>query len=391
MVFMSYFIKMNRTKKQSTKKRTVNVFKLEEYLAQHEFSAPYLLCCSDAEGVSMQDVIDRVNSEEQKLWSNLTLGYTEVLGLPLLRAQIANTLYPGLKEDNILCFAGAADGIFCALHTLCRTGDHVIVLTPCYQSLKEIPELTGASVTAIALREENDWRIDCDAVKESIQPNTKVVVINFPHNPTGQVITSAELNDLVTLCDRSGIWIFSDEVYHSLGHPADGWAAPAAQIYPRALSLNVMSKSFRMAGLRVGWIACQDKTILKKIEHMKHYTSICNSAPAEVISLIALRNKDIFLERNNQIVADNLKTLDEFMDVHQDLFSWVRPQGGCVGFVHYKSQESVDNFAARLIQKKEVLIMPASIYDYDRNYFRIGFGRKNMPVALNRLKELVQS
>jgi len=364
----------------------MNIFKLEEYLAQYEFSAKYLLCCSDAESFGLQEIVDMAMPDERQLWDNLRLSYTESPGLPILRETIAKEIYPELAADNILMFAGAEDGIFCTLHTLIEAGDHVIALTPCYQSLIEIPLLKKAEVTQIALREEMDWRIDLKAIKLAIKPSTKCIVINFPHNPTGQIIEEDELREVVQICLERDIWVFSDEVYRLLGQPEKGWAPPAACIYSKAISLGVMSKAFGMAGLRVGWIACQDKALLKKIEHTKHYTSICNSAPAEIISLITLKAKERILERNNKIVADNLTLLDEFFQEHNHLFEWARPQGGCVGFVKYKGSESVENFCKRLVQKQNVLLLPASVYDYNTQHFRIGFGRKNMQECLEQLK-----
>jgi len=369
---------------------SINIFKLEEYLTRYEFSAPYLLCCSDAESFGMEEILSLASPNEKALWDNLRLGYTEVTGLPSLREQIAESLYPGLSGKNILCFAGAEDGIFCALHALCEPGDHVIVLTPCYQSLKEIPKMNGAEITEIELREEDQWRIDIASLKKAIKDNTRCIVVNFPHNPTGRVITEEELKELIELCRTHDLWLFSDEVYRLLGAPKGGFAPPAAALYSKALSLGVMSKAFGMAGLRIGWIACPDKKMLKKMEYVKHYTSICNSAPSEILGLIALTNQSAILARNNKIVAENLSLLDQFIDEHNDLFDWVRPQGGCVGFVKYKAQESIEDFCERLMQKKGVLLMPASIYDYKSNHFRIGFGRKNMPQALDRLKEFLR-
>lgn len=368
---------------------TINIFKLEEYLTHHEFNAPYLLCCSDAESFSMKEIIDLGESRERELWNNLRLGYTEVKGLPVLREQIAQSLYPKLRASQISCFAGAEEGIFCALFSLCGPRDHVIVLTPCYQSFLEIPKINKAEVSTVPLKAENQWRIDLSDIKKAIRANTKCLVINFPHNPTGQVITQQELEELVNLCDEHGIYLLSDEVYRLLGNPKEPWAKPAAELYPRALSLGVMSKAFGLAGLRLGWIACQDESLLKKMEQVKHYTSICNTAPSEIISLIALKNQEKLLARNNHIVATNLGLLDGFFDEHQDLFSWVRPQGGCVGFVDYRSSESVDSFCERLIKQSGVLLMPASIYDHPSNCFRVGFGRKNMPEALSKLEEFL--
>lgn len=369
---------------------TIKPFKLEEYLTQYEFSAPYLLCCSDAESFSAQEITNLASTEDRILWDNLRLHYTEPYGLPLLREQIASSLYPTLKSENILCLAGAEEGIFASLHVVCEAGDHIIVLSPCYQSLLEIPKLKGVHITTVPLKTENEWRISIEDITRVISSNTKCIIINFPHNPTGQVISQDELNDLVSLCDAHGLWLFSDEVYRLLGNPSEGWATPAAEVYPKAISLGVMSKAFGMAGLRIGWIACQDKIMLHKIKQMKDYLSICNSAPSEILSLITLKNKDVILKRNNQIVTDNMALLDDFFKEYQHLFSWVRPQGGCVGFVLFQGDEPIDVFCERLINQKGVLLMPASIYDHQSQHFRIGFGRKNMPEALEKFKQFLK-
>lgn len=369
----------------------LSTFKLERYLCEYEFKVQYLLCCSDAESSSLQEILAMANEQERNLWDKMRLGYTEVRGLPILRETIASTLYPGLTGDNILCFAGAEEGIFCAFFALCHPQDHAIILTPCYQSLLEIPKLRGSSITTIGLREENDWRIDLEAIKKAIKPNTTWLVMNFPHNPTGQIIREDELNELIELLKQQGIGLFSDEAYRLLGPNETQWVAPAASIYPRALSLGVMSKAYGMAGLRIGWIACQDKTIVEKIEKIKHYTSICNSGPAEIISLIALRNQSAILKRNNAIVDSNLLLLDNFFKEYVGRFSWVRPEGGCVGFVKSHDTEPIDLFCKRLVDQSGVLLIPASIYDVSSNHFRLGFGRKNMPEALERFSNFLVS
>ncbi|MBA4117672.1 MAG: aminotransferase [Candidatus Puniceispirillum sp.] len=369
----------------------MNVFKLEEYLTKHEFTAKYLLCCSDAQSFAMAELVSMAGGKDKELWDKLTLGYTEPYGHPALRQRIA-ALYPGLSAEHILCFAGAQEGIFCALTTLIEPQDHVVVITPCYQSLFEVPRAKGADITQIALREENAWRIDLDAVKSALRPTTKCVIVNFPHNPTGQIITEEELKGLIDLCAARGIWLFCDEVYRLLGQTDSApHAPPAASLYDKALSLGVMSKAFGMAGLRVGWIACKNKDIIHKMKLMKDYVSICNSAPSEILSMIALDHKETILARNNKIVAQNLKLLDIFLGDHAHLFEWVRPQGGCVGFVKYKGKDGVDAFCARLIEKQNVLLMPASVYDFPGNYFRIGFGRVNMPACLEQLHAFLEA
>ncbi|MFM7389527.1 MAG: pyridoxal phosphate-dependent aminotransferase [Vampirovibrionales bacterium] len=230
----------------------MKLFKLEDYLSKYEFTAKYLLCCSDAESLSLAELLSLATPEEQTMWETLSLGYTEPKGLSLLRHTVAKTLYPELDEDNILMFSGAEEGIFCAFHSLLKSNDHAIVLTPCYQSLSEIPQATRASVTNIELSEKDAWKLDLDKIRAAIQSNTTVVVINFPHNPTGQVIEEDELQALVQLCDSHGIYLFSDEVYRLLGQPQKPWASPVASVYAKGLSLGVMSKAFGLPGLRIG-------------------------------------------------------------------------------------------------------------------------------------------
>lgn len=370
----------------------INNFKLEKYLSLHEFKANYLLCCSDAESFDLKEIIAMADDYDKSLWENLRLGYTEDSGLFQLKETIVNSFYPNLNADNILSFSGAEEGIFCSLSILCNQQNHTIVLGPCYQSLFEIPKFRGGEVTKIELKEENQWRIEIKEIASAIKQNTKNIIINFPHNPTGQIINAEEMNELINLCKKHDLWLFSDEAYRLLGKiPQADLIKPAACYYQKAISLGVMSKAFGMAGLRVGWIACQNQEILQKIKELKHYTSICNSAPSEIISLIAIKNKEKILARNNQIVASNLSLLKDFFTKYQNFFSWILPQGGCVGFVNLKINQPVADFCNNLLQKESVLLMPADIYDLKSNHFRIGFGRKNMPIALERLEKFLKN
>lgn len=169
------------------------------------------------------------------------------------------------------------------------------------------------------------------------------------------------------------------------------WGNSAADLYHRAISIGVMTKAFGMAGLRIGWMACQDVNFLEETRNMKQYTSICNSGLSEVLALIALKNKDHILHRNNQIIDKNLKLLDDFFANNSCKFSWVRPRGGCVGLVKYEADVAPDEFCNQALIEKEVLLMPGSIFDIVGNYFRIGFGRDNMPEALEKFQEFTRA
>ena len=369
----------------------IRPFELRKYLSKYEFKAKYLLCCSDVESLTMAEVLSMASPEDKALWDNLKLSYVPDVGLPELREVIARELYPELSADNILCLAGAEEGIFCTFYKMCTPKDHVIVITPCFQPLAEIPKHLGSDVTEISLREENEWKLDLGEIEGAIQANTKILVINSPHNPTGRVTTQEELDKVIALCEKHGIWLFSDEVYRLLGSPSTPWAKSAASCYDRALSLGVMSKAFGMPGLRIGWIACKDTKLLDEIRLMRLYTTISNSAPSEVLSLIAMKNQSQIVERNNAIISNNLSLLDTFFKDYSSLLSWVRPEGACIGFVRYKGGENVSSLCNTLVEQKGVLLMPGEIYgDEYSQYFRIGFGRKNMSEALNELKAFLE-
>lgn len=362
------------------------IFKLEDYLSTREFSSPYMFGSSDAESWSMKEIVGMADEECQTLWENLGLGYTETQGLPLLREEIAKQYNKKISAANIGCFAGAEEGIYAACHTLLNANEHAIVITPAYQSLESVPA-SICEVTSIALSPHNNWELDLSLIEGAVQPNTKLLLINFPHNPTGTIISHEQQMQLVELARSKNIWIFSDEVYRFLELNPNDRLPPMADMYEKGISLGVMSKAYGLAGLRIGWITCQDHDTLMKCLEMKHYLTICNSAPSEILSLIALRNSETLLERNHKIMTSNIKLLDAFFEEYSDVFEWVRPKGGCIGFPRLKQDMSAYDFCEQLRFQKGVVALPNTVYDFKGNHIRVGFGRKNMPEALEKVKE----
>jgi len=361
-------------------------FRLETYFSTWEFTARYHLTASDAQSLPLADLLAMADDDGRRRWESLTLGYTETRGLPALRAEIAAT-YDNVEPADVVCFAGAEEAIYLAMQVLLTPGDHAVVLTPNYQAAETIP-LALSQVTGVALREDDNWALDVEAVEAAIRPNTRLVSVNFPNNPTGAVPDEAAWRRLVNLCDDRGITLFSDEVYRGL--ELDRPSLPqAADLSPTALSLNVMSKAYGLPGLRIGWLACRDRNLLDRLERAKHYTSICNSAPSEVLALIGLRARDRLLARNKGIVAANLPLFEEFFARRPDLFAWERPQGGCVCFPRYLGADGVEAMCADLVREVGVLLLPSSIYRSDltatpTDRFRVGVGRIGPQEALQR-------
>jgi aspartate/methionine/tyrosine aminotransferase len=364
-------------------------FALERYFARWEFAVRHVLCASDVEGWSMAELLDLGDDETRAMWSGLKLGYTESTGHPLLRAEIAS-LYDSVDPDGVLVFAGAEEAVYCLFTTSIEPGDHVIVTWPGYQSLYEVARAAGAQVSLHMLREEDGWALDVDRLRRSIRTTTRMIVVNAPHNPTGMLPTVEEWRALAETCAEAGIRLVADEVYRFLEHDGAETLPAGADLADRAISIGVMSKSFALAGLRIGWLATRDRAVLDRCARMKDYTTICSSAPSEVLALTALRARERVLARSRAIVAANLPVLDDFFARRAESFSWVRPRGGSTAFPRLvaggPAGSSADAFAARLVESTGVLLLPSSTFGFGDSHFRIGLGRTDVPEAIAALE-----
>jgi aspartate/methionine/tyrosine aminotransferase len=363
-------------------------FGLERYFAKHEFSTPYLLSCSDCESFSIRELLALV-PEAKDFFDSLWLGYTESQGHPELRRQIAS-LYSGISLDDVLVHSGAEEVIFNFMNTMLSAGDHIIVHSPYYQSLGEVARGLGAEITAWEGDVEKNWQLDLNFLEYALTERTKVVVINFPHNPTGYLPHVDFLTDLAALSNKHGFVVFSDEVYRFLEYRKEDRLPAFCELDNRAVSVGVMSKSFGLAGLRIGWAVTRNKDLYDRLAAFKDYTTICNSAPGEFLSTLALEHRHVILERNRAIINENLEKLQAFFTRYANIFRWIQPKAGPIAFP-LLLKGAVDSFCSRLIAQKGVLLLPGTLYGEKHNGFRIGFGRRNMPECLDKLIEFVES
>ena len=360
-------------------------FRLETHFARWEFVAEHHLTASDAESMSMRDLLAMATPEQRAEFDDLWLGYTETWGAPDLREAVAATFAARTAAD-VLCFAGASEGIFAANQVLLDAVSHAIVVTPNYQSHETLPQAI-CEATGVPLDPDDGWSLDLDRVAAAIRPNTKLVTINFPHNPTGAILPLDRYRALIELCRRHGIWILHDEIFHGLGPTGTEHLPFIADEYERGLSLGVMSKSYGLPGLRIGWIACQDHDVLSRMERMKHYLSICSSGPSERLSIIALQNREGILARNNAIIDENLPKWEAFFDCHTDLFEWRRPDGSCMAYPRYLGPNGVASWTQSLVEEAGVLLLPSTIYRSElgptpTDRFRLGLGRRGLDEGL---------
>jgi aspartate/methionine/tyrosine aminotransferase len=363
-------------------------FALERFFARWEFAVRHLLCASDVEGFPMAELLALADPESRGLWQGLRLGYTESTGHPLLRAEIAS-LYDEIDADDVLVFAGAEEAIFCLSNVLLGPSDHAVVTWPGYQSLYDVGRAAGADVTLHELREADGWDLDPERLIASLRDNTRLVVVNAPHNPTGMLPSHEQWSRVTGELASRRIHLLADEVYRFLELDPDDRLTPGADAFERGISLGVMSKSFAMAGLRIGWLATRDRDLLARCAAFKDYTTICSSAPSEILALIGLRARGPVLDRSRAIIERNVELLDAFFADHADRFAWVRPRGGSIGFPRLLDDESIDAFAARLVEREGVLLLPGSQFGYGGNHFRIGFGREDLADGLAALESFV--
>jgi aspartate/methionine/tyrosine aminotransferase len=361
----------------------IEPFAIERFYERWEFRAELMLSSSDCESLSVNDLLALEPDAEERL-RELDLGYTEVPGSLELRTAVAGR-YERTQPEDVLTLAAAEEGIFTAYHALLGPGDHVVVETPCYGSAIEVARSTGAEVSLWRRRHADGWAYDLGELESLLRADTRLIYVNSPHNPTGSQMPRAVLERLVEIARDRSIVLFSDEVYRGLEHdPADRLPA-ACDLYEQAISLNTASKAYGLPGLRIGWLTSRDPTLIDRIRELKLYTTICSSAPSELLLALALRHGDALVERSRQLVVANLPRVDAFMSRRSDLFEWVRPTAGPIGFPRVAGSFDVQAWCEEMAIKADVLLLPGAVYEEPR-HVRFGFGRENLPQAIERLE-----
>jgi aspartate/methionine/tyrosine aminotransferase len=361
----------------------ITPFRIEEYMGKYEFAAKYLLSSSDAESQTIEELLSLEPSAHDAFLKHWC-GYTESPGAPWLREVLA-TIYKEIHADQIVVVSAAEEAIFLFYHALLTSSDHAIVETPCYESALTLAKSTGAAVSEWRRKPENAWAHDLAALESLFRTNTRAIYINTPHNPTGLLMPAGIFRGVLELAARHNIYVFSDEVYRELEHDPGTRLPAACDLYDRALSLSSVSKTYGLPGLRLAWIASRNKTFLQKIISLKHYTTICASAPSEFLTALAFRHRQKFIDRNLQIVLRNLRQLSAFFSRHPAVFEWTPPNASTIGFARFKPEQEVQSFCEQLVREAGVLLLPGTVYDEPR-HVRFGYGRRNMPESLAQLE-----
>jgi hypothetical protein len=365
-------------------------FALASFLARWSSSARHDLSASESATLRLADLLAMAEADDQRRWEKLSLGYGDPNGAPWLRAEIA-TRHHGLEADDLLCCAGAHEGLTCVMRALLAPGDHVVVVVPIYQPSEQAVTSICAA-TGVPLQDCGGWRLDIDRVAAAVRPQTRLVLMNFPNSPTGAPIDRTTLESLVELCRRHGLWRVNDEVYRTMAEDAPASPPPVADIYERGISINAVSKGFGLPGLRVGWVVCRDRGVLARVLRAKSGLSSCLGTPNEVLAHIALRAEVGIVARNKAIARSNSKLMQSVFARHPDLFACDAPGNLAFAAPRYLGARDAGAFAVSLVRAAGVLLLPFGLWrtmlaEVPADRLRIGLGGSGVARALATLDE----
>ncbi len=358
----------------------VSKFETEHYYALYEFSAPHLLSVSDCETISIADLLQLADLNLTDLGEQ-RLGYTESQGNPELRQAIAKS-YKNIASEDVLVLATPIEGLFLTMQAILEPQDEAIVLTPAYDALFNLPKDLNQRAKAWPLKaEESKWALDFEALERLISSKTKLLVVNFPHNPTGFLPTKDEFNQLIDLAKKHDLYLLCDEMYRGLEFSDAPQLASAVELYEKSVVLSGLSKSHGLPGLRAGWLVTRDKGLYENLLNWKLYTSICPAAPVEFLAMAALKAESKLIQKNKEIIKHNLKLAEPFFEKWQSLFVFRAPLAGSIALVELKAGNAT-SYCHGLAKDAGVVLLPSRFMQFPDSFVRFGFGRTSFQIAL---------
>ncbi|CAG1989826.1 unnamed protein product [Fusarium graminearum] len=369
-------------------------FAVEQWMDKYETTAGVLNVAETcAASVSIDDLVGMCRDTQTPgpIDTSIKLTYGAIPGSQVLRERIAarcSSEGTQLAAEDIIVTQGAIGANFLALYSLIGPGDHVICVYPTYQQLYDVPRSIGAEVTLWKLKEEENFVPNTNDLVGMIQDNTKMIIINNPNNPTGVPIPDSVLERIAQIAKEKDVILFSDEVYRPLFHGGASGRMQAPQPatafgHEKSIVTGSMSKGYALAGIRVGWIASKDKSIISTIMAARDYTTISVSQIDDQIARYALSPAVLpsLVDRNLALARTNSRLIKEFIEGHKSVCSWVEPTAGTTAFVRFnnKNGEPVNNvdFCLDLLHKNNVLLVAGSkCFGNDKDfkgYIRMGY------------------
>ncbi len=362
-------------------------FALAAYLATWAGSAHQDLAASDSQTVPLATLLRFAGDEDLRRWQEIGLGYADPRGAPWLRAAIA-ARHPGLAAEDVLACNGAQEALTCVLRTLLGPDDHAVVVVPVYQP-SELAVTGLCAASGVPLDPDRGWRLDLDRLAGALRPDTRLVLTNFPNSPTGASMDEATLDGLVALCRHHGLWLVNDEIYRQTD--AAGGAVPVVDAYERGVSVNGLSKGFGLPGLRVGWAACRDRSLIDRALVQKSLMTSCLSGPSEVLAHVALQAEARLVAWAQSIGRRNHRRLRRLIERCPDFFEADAPQNLAFAFPRFRGRQGATGFAGDLARQAGLLVLPSGLWrsplaPVPTDRLRLGLGRLGSGAALEALE-----
>jgi len=361
-------------------------FLLDVWLDQYEHGIEFNLGASTGPTWTVNDILSLAEENVRQRFLNHKLVYGHPAGEDSLREAIAEM--EGVTAEAVQVVTGASEALVALMWQAAEPGANVILPLPGFTTFSALPESLGLEVRYYRVRRENHFRIDPEEIKALADRNTKLILVNCPHNPTGATISDSEMEALHAFTAERGIQLVSDQVYHPIYH---GQKTTTAARLPHATVISDLSKAFSIAGVRTGWMIEHDAKRRQQYWTARAYFSICNSTTGEILSEIAIRKRHVVLGKTQEIASKNLKLLDRFMNEHRDVLGWIPPQGGMTAFPWLVSGENARPFC-QAAAERGILLAPGDCFDVPA-HFRLGFAAvgENFPKALERFGQFVKS
>ncbi|MEO0560980.1 MAG: aminotransferase class I/II-fold pyridoxal phosphate-dependent enzyme [Chloroflexota bacterium] len=362
-------------------------FQLDRYLDGREH-ARYGLGGSVCHTRTVADVLQLEQNAESRLLA-LPLDYQPYAGHLPLRETLAGTYDKAIAVENVLVTSGVQEGVFALMNTLLEPGDHIVVQAPCYQLLRQVAETIGCTVTDWYMDENGQW--DFEWLADQVDAKTKLIVINTPHNPTGEHFTRVEFDRVFEIANQYGSYVLSDEVYRYLEHDASLLLPAGAELYPRAISVSDMSKTYGVPGTRVGWMVCQDTGLLNAVLQFKDYMTITGTAVGQFIAELVIRHRDVIIEENRAMLREHAAYLAHFAERHADRLTIRVPSASTTTFPRFHDGTDVRVLAETAFNAHELLLVPGDVFGDYGDHIRLGFGAVDFRASLDAFGRLLEA
>ncbi len=350
----------------------IKPFAVEEWMNEYEDGARFNIAETCVDSVSLDELFQLTGQDKKAFldeFSARRLTYGAIWGAPAFKEGICK-LYKTISPEHVVTTHGAAGANHHVFYSLVEPGERVVSIMPTYQQLYSIPESFGADVQLLHLRQENDYLPDLDELRRLVTPGTKMICINNPNNPTGALMSTELLREIVEIAKSVGAWVMCDEVYRHLTQ-TDQWCESIVDLYDKGISVSSMSKVFSLAGLRLGWIASHDMEAIKTMLSHRDYNLVSCGMFDEAVAGLALAHSDKMLERNRGIVRENLAILDAWV-ASEPRLTYTKPQAGTTALVYYDYDLPSYEFCERMYHETGAFVTPGDCFEQPHSV-RIGY------------------